>query len=196
MYLYQEKNNLIIILCIVVIVSSAFFFYPKLIKSEGHAIEIKTKEKENLKMDFKKKVKTHTVRKKIVVHLGGEVVNPGVYHCHKKTRLYKVLEQAGGATNKADLNAINLANLVRDGEKIIIPSLVSKDKTTAKTSKININTATPEELETVAGIGPVTAKKIIDFRKNNGAFEELSALTKVAGIGPKTLENIKDKIIH
>lgn len=128
------------------------------------------------------------------------------------SRIFEVIEKAGGLTGKADTGAINQAELVKDGQKIVISrkgdnrnvsgsniadtpsrSTGASHNGTAQ-GKININSADVNELQKIHGVGPATAEKIIKFRSSNGNFRVIEDLKKVNGIGNKTFEKIKDYI--
>ncbi|HHU91760.1 MAG TPA: ComEA family DNA-binding protein [Halanaerobiaceae bacterium] len=145
---------------------------------------------------------------KILVHVAGEVINSGVYELERGARVIDALMAAGGATSLANLDLINLAAPISDGEKIYIPSVIEKlnqlyqGGSTASSSssggaagKININTADATELQKLSGIGPGKAKSIIDYRTKNGPFKSVDDLLQVSGIGEKTLEKIRDEIV-
>ncbi len=130
--------------------------------------------------------------RKIYVHIAGQVQTPGVYQISPQDRLFHLVELAGGATEKADLDAINLASLLEDGQRVYIPEIgeiVEKGD-----GRININTASQAELESLPGIGPALAQRIIDYRARYGSFRTVEELTKVSGIGEKTLENLREYI--
>ena len=154
-----------------------------------------------------------------VIHVTGYVVNEGIVRVKPGSRIADVIESAGGITLEADLSKINLAYMVSDGQKINIPCKeigfteeeaenekyvymdagenVIKDSVTEKIGvggKININTATQSELETLTGIGPATASKIIEYRKINGKFKNIEDIMNVSGIGQAKFNSIKDKI--
>lgn len=138
----------------------------------------------------------------IFVDIGGAVEEPGVYEVAKDTRLFEVIEMAGGLSEDADPDHVNRASFVEDGQKIIIPvkgSEYTDDRTAASFSPepdsglININTASAEELKTLSGIGDVTAEKIIEYRSST-AFKSKEDIMSVDGIGSKTYEKIKDDI--
>ena len=101
-------------------------------------------------------------------------------------------------TEEADLNKLNLAQLLNDGDKIYVPNksdeIEDYKDTTGKSSTVNLNTATLEELTSLPGIGESTAQKIIDYRKQNGKFKVIEDLKNVSGIGESKFDNIKDKI--
>lgn len=140
----------------------------------------------------------------IFVDLAGAVVKPGVYEVTSDTRLFRVIEMAGGLTEEADTNSVNQASFVQDGEKIIIPSKSDQASVSAETSQtpvvdptlglININIASKEELTTLNGIGDVMAERIIEYRASN-RFKNKEDIMSVKGIGTGIYEKIKDKII-
>jgi len=138
----------------------------------------------------------------IFVDLAGAVVKPGVYEVTSDTRLFRVIEMAGGLTEEADTNSVNQASFVQDGEKIIIPSKSDQTSVSAETSQtpvvdptlglININIASQEELTTLNGIGDVMAERIIEYRASN-RFKNKEDIMSVKGIGTGIYEKIKDK---
>ena len=152
---------------------------------------------------------------KVVVHVIGEVNNPGVVTLPEGSRIIDAINMAGGKTEEADLSKINLAYIVEDGTQIYIPRInenlnqvnlisdgagigviindsdVEENKVEAK---VNINTANKEKLETLPGIGETTAQKIIDYRESNGKFKTIEDIKNVSGIGDAKYESLKDKI--
>ncbi len=141
----------------------------------------------------------------LIVDIGGEVKNPMIAQLPTGSRIGDAITAAGGTTEKADLSNINRAQVLEDGQKIYIPSTDDSDSqasingsssSTASSSnqKVNINTATDEQLRTLSGVGPATAEKIINFRTKEGAFKSIEDLKNVDGIGDKTFEKLKDKI--
>ena len=140
--------------------------------------------------------------KDMKVYISGEVVNPGVYNVTEDTRLIDVLEMAGGATDEADLDSVNLASYVEDAQQINIPKIGEVDtlqsqnisETNNNSKLININTATKEELMTLPAIGDVKADSIIEYRTSNGGFDSIDELKNVSGIGDKTFEGLQDLI--
>lgn len=142
----------------------------------------------------------------IGVYICGAVKNPGVYTLKKDTRLADALSLAGGTIPEADLDRINLAKKLTDEEKVYIPKKGEKieeeqvtgtssmNQGTSISGKVNINTATTAELDTLPGIGPSYAQRIIDYRNKNGGFKDIEEVKNVSGIGDKRFENIKDMI--
>lgn len=139
----------------------------------------------------------------ITVHITGAINNPGVIIIEEGARIVDALEAAGGETEEADVNRLNLAYVLEDGEKLYIPSkneeeqeyiTQGKDNMSEGQSKININSAQIEELITLPGVGEATANKIIEYRKENGKFQKIEDLKNVPGIGDSKYENIKTMI--
>lgn len=155
--------------------------------------------------------------KTIFVDISGEVNIPGLYELNEGARLNDVVNLAGGLTVDADIDSINLAYILSDAIKVIIPKreekeqadknnekkvavvnngmFVSENKTTVESNVINLNTATKEELKQLDGIGESTAQKIIDYRNENGNFTKIDELKNVSGIGSNKFEKIKGKLI-
>ena len=135
------------------------------------------------------------------VHISGSVRTPGVYEVEEGSRLVDVISAAGGATEDADLSAVNLAVRVKDEDHGHIPTegeVAQVPATSAKGSgaagKIDINTATTEQLKTLPGIGDVKAQAIVSYRESNGSFSSVEDLTEVRGIGSATLESIREMV--
>ena len=153
-------------------------------------------------------VSTEETAAMIYVDVGGEVKDPSVVELPDGSRVTDAITAAGGLTEQADLTDINRAAFVSDGEKIYIPSQVSELEDdglsagegggggTAKSSdgRININTADSTQLQELTGVGPATAEKIIDYRKQNGRFQSIEDIKNVSEIGETTYEKLKAHI--
>ena len=155
----------------------------------------------------------------IVVHITGEVKKEGVIYLEKGARIIDAIKEAGGETKQADLSQVNLAYELQDGQKLYIPSKnekiseyiidesgqsageskhsaeLSGNKEDGKNVKVNINTATLEELDNLPGIGPSLAERIIEYREENGKFKSIEDIQNVKGIGESKYNDIKEKII-
>lgn len=150
----------------------------------------------------------------IAVHIIGAVPRPGLYEFGEGARVQDAINAAGGLLASANIDSINLAALLEDGQQLTIPykdgevpetgeapealelpgSSQTEESPTSDADLININTASLEELDSLPGIGPTIAQRIIDYREENGAFEVIEDIMNVSGIGPSTFEQIKDLI--
>lgn len=136
-------------------------------------------------------------QEKIAVYINGEVNNPGVYYLEPNSRLYELLDLCGGVTENANINNINLARKLVDSDMITITQKVDEEleyiEELENDGKININTASKEELMTLNGIGEQTANKIIEYRKIS-KFNDIEDIMNVGGIGLSKFESIKEDI--
>lgn len=133
------------------------------------------------------------------VYVTGAVVNPErIYSLPAGSPVDDAVKAAGGFTSAADQTRINLAGLLRDGDQIHVPAIDADDielPTPMGGETVRINSATQSELESLPGIGPVTAASIIEYREEAGSFAALDDLDEVPGIGPATLENLRDLVV-
>jgi competence protein ComEA len=138
-----------------------------------------------------------------LVHVAGAVQRPGVYRMRDGERIQDAVRRAGGARRGADLNAINLAAKVADGQQVVVPRRVTAGAAQAGTAAeagtpsqppVSLNTATAEQLDTLDGVGPATAQKILDWRREHGGFRSIDDLGEVPGIGPKKLAALRTKV--
>ena len=149
----------------------------------------------------------------IAVHITGEVKKQGLIYLKEGARVADAIEKAGGETKNADLSQINLAYVLQDGQKIYVPNKNEKisqyitgnsgnnnteennnSNLNKEDTKVNINTANQNELDSLPGIGPSIAQKIIDYREENGKFKNIEELQNVKGIGDAKYEEIKDRV--
>jgi competence protein ComEA len=140
------------------------------------------------------------VKQTILVHVAGKVKKPDVYPLLQGSRVADAIKAAGGAKKGVDLSDINLARILIDGEQIYVGYVAAVDRSTPKKSVkkysgiVNINRATKAEFDSLVGIGPVIAGKIVTYRNQNGSFMAIEDLLKVSGIGAKTLERIQPRL--
>lgn len=130
----------------------------------------------------------------IIVHIAGAVKTPGVVEVENGQRLYEAIEKAGGTTGEADVDLINLAMVLQDGQKIIVPYKGESSDNHISDDKVNINTANIETLMGLPGIGETLAGNIIDYREKNGLFGTIEELKNVSKIGDVTYERLQDLI--
>jgi len=137
----------------------------------------------------------------LIVDVAGAVRKPGVYEFAEGERVVDAIERAGGPMPKADLSLLNLAAMLVDGTQILVPKTgppvggaPGGAAPGSSSGLVNINTASATELETLSGIGEVLAGTIVEYREQNGPFVSVDDLLDVSGIGPATLEEIRDKV--
>jgi competence protein ComEA len=136
----------------------------------------------------------------VVVDVTGAVVRPGVYRLPAGARVTDALDRAGGATGDAQLEAINLAARLADGQQVVVPKRgpggapLATGGAAGEDGPISLGTATVEQLDTIDGIGPVTAQDIIEFREEHGGLSSVDQLDQVSGIGPATMESLRARL--
>jgi competence protein ComEA len=136
----------------------------------------------------------------VVVDVTGAVARPGVYRLPGGARVTDAVERAGGATRGALLEAINLAARLADGQQVVVPKRgpagapLAAAGTATGGGPISLGTATVEQLDTIDGIGPVTAQSIVEFREQHGGLSSVDQLDQVSGIGPATMESLRARL--
>jgi competence protein ComEA len=134
----------------------------------------------------------------VVVDVAGAVRRPGVYRMPAGARVNDAVARAGGAGGGANLEAINLAARLSDGQQVVVPAKAaagaSAGVATAATGPISLGSATEADLDTIEGIGPVTAQKIIEFRDQHGGVSSIDELSQISGIGPATMEALRARL--
>lgn len=141
--------------------------------------------------------------KLLVIDVAGAVRHPGLFRLQAGSRIDDAIAAAGGPTVKAQLDAVNLAAPIADGEQVVVPGRGSVGTPAASppaagsspSAPLDLNTATAEQLDSLPGIGPVTAQKILDYRQAHGAFHSVAELEGVPGIGPGRLSQLKGLVI-
>lgn len=183
----------------VLLVIGGFFYYlrskPKSVKQEIFTTKSKKPALE----------KKETQQKKdLIIHVCGAVREPGVIKLKEGDRVVDALNLAGGATEDAGLDTLNLAAKISDGQRVYVPrqgEQVTQEMMSStagsgseQVSLVSINSADATELESLPGVGPVLAQRIIEYRESEGGFSSAEQLRRVEGIGPKKFEQIKDKV--
>jgi competence protein ComEA len=141
------------------------------------------------------------------IHVAGAVRRPGVYRLAAGARVQDAVRRAGGARPGADVNAINLAAKVADGQQVVVPVRAARGAAApvagaagatgapgAGSAPVSLNSATAEQLDTLDGVGPATARKIIEWRTQHGGFRSVADLAQVPGIGPKKLASLREQV--
>jgi competence protein ComEA len=201
----QEKITIILLL-IVIVVGGGVVLYKNINSEDNFTI--------NRASDISENEPAIQIEvPPVIIHITGAVKNPGVYQLKSTDRIVDAVKIAGGETEEANLDLINLAALLRDGQKIIVPSktysetgeeintntynnaeVMYSSSSGSISGKININTANATMLQTLSGIGPVLSEKIIEYRNQNGFFGVIDDVKDVSGIAEKKFEGIKDLI--
>jgi competence protein ComEA len=140
----------------------------------------------------------------VVVDVTGAVGRPGVYRLPAGSRVDDAVQRAGGATGKAELDSVNLAARLADGQQVVVPERISGGTggaanavaplAGAEDAPISLGTATVEQLDTIDGIGPVTAEDIVKFREEHGGLSSVDQLDQISGIGPATMEALRERL--
>ena len=199
--LSKKQKVIVVVLIIFMCLIIGYYFINKTQKNDYSELETIAEEKEQEEEIIDED--------KIVVHITGEVENEGIIELEKGARISDAIEKSGGTTEEANIADVNLAYSLKDGQKIKIPNINEEDEQiikeeagediiiegdNKKEEKININTANQTELETLSGIGPSTALKIINYKKEHGKFNNIEEIKNVPGIGESKFENIKEYI--
>jgi competence protein ComEA len=134
----------------------------------------------------------------LVVDVTGAVARPGVYRLPAGSRVDDAVQRAGGAGPRAELEAVNLAARLADGQQVVVPERTPGGAASATAGSeegpIDLGTATAEELDTIDGIGPVTAGEIVEFRERHGGLSSVDQLDQISGIGPATMEALRARL--
>ncbi|MGL5348104.1 MAG: helix-hairpin-helix domain-containing protein [Peptostreptococcaceae bacterium] len=201
----SKKGKIIIFILIVFIgVASIIYNLNDNINENIYVVSQNEEIKKDSNIEDLEYEKSNNITKKsITIFISGEVNNPGVVTIEGDKRLSDAVEQLGGATVDADLNKINLAMKIEDEKHYIIPkkgeildiNIEGGGSIDSNNSKININSASIDELDTLPGVGEATANKIVSYRDENGKFKSIEEIKNVNGIGDKKFLELKDKII-
>src|SRR5919201_3849782 len=143
---------------------------------------------------------------RVVVDVVGAVRRPGLYRLAQGSRIADAVARAGGATPKAELAQVNLAAPLADGEQVVVPKRGAPGVAPPGTAgpaggastpaaPVQLSTATLEQLDSLPGIGPTTANKILNYRAKHGAFSSVEELDAVPGIGPKRMDQLRDLVV-
>lgn len=210
-----NKKTRIIIICVCSVLVGAILYYVYGREEIENTNEIIPYEETEENKEITEANGSEEEKNEIIIYITGEINKEGVYKLEEGSRIADAIELAGGLTDEADTKEINLAYIIEDGMKIKIPNkteqqekseyitkesgieveVIENAKSNTTSNKVNINTATQEQLETLTGIGPSTANKIIEHRKKNGNFKKIEDIKNVSGIGESKYNKIKEQII-
>jgi competence protein ComEA len=140
----------------------------------------------------------HAASRLLVVDVAGAVRRAGLYRLPQGARIADAIARAGGASSRADVDLVNLAAPLADGEQVLVPArgtAAPGGGPASPTAPVDLNSATAEQLDTLPGVGPVTAQKIIDYRQAHGPFRSVDDLDAIPGIGPSRIENLRGLVV-
>ena len=202
---FIKDKKLVICAIFIMIIGVGMYIY----KSNSDPITIEDT-RESIEMQETEDKNEKTAENVIIVHVAGAVKKPGIVKLKEGSRVEDAVNEAGGLEDNADISNINLAYILEDGIKIKIPTLDEKElsdnsyiiedigdkveNSKSKKDKININTASESELETLEGIGASLAEKIVEYREKNGKFKNIEDIKNVTGIGDSKFEVIKNNL--
>ena len=218
--MFEKKKKILIIatLLIITLIGGIIYFYTQ--ASDADFLNFEDEKNETIDTsDWTNTTKEETIKeeKKILIHITGEVNNPGVVSLKEGARIIDAINEAGGTTEKADLGKVNLAYILEDAQKVYIPSINEADNkdyvsessgqiTVATNSAndliakanekimVNINTANEVELQRIPGIGETIAGRIVAYRKQNGKYKTIEDIQNVSGVGTSKFQKIKQYI--
>jgi competence protein ComEA len=180
---HEQKRGLLFILAVIVGLAGFYFFNSR-------------PADENLAQSIQAPLPIESKAEILIVNVAGKVSNPGVYQLPQGSRVIDAIAAAGNQLKGVDLSEINLARLLVDGEQIYVgpsknPGMRSKPKKITIENPLDINKATMAQLDTLPGIGPVTAQRILDYRAKVGRINAVDELKKISGLGGSKFEEIK-----
>jgi len=211
----EDKKKVLVIgaICVIIVIGGFLYYF---LQNVGEEQYIDFENLETNVEDIKQNEIIVEEKAKILVHISGSVVNPGVISLEEGSRIIDAINNAGGLTSEADITKINLAYILEDAQKIYIPSKKDEENVSyiiqgsgetgiindsgklegKKEEKlmVNINMANKEELEKLPGIGSSIATRIVEYRKENGKFGTIEDIKNVSGIGEAKFNNIKNYI--
>ena len=216
---FNKKNKILLIVIVAIVAISSYYFIfdrkEEWLNNQEQNLEIKEEIKTNDQIENNSNEQQLEKNENIIVHVSGAVNKEGIVELKNNSRIIDAIDKAGGLKDEADITNINLAYIIEDGMKIHIPSKEEKESTIIvesnidsgtveqsneiksnnnKKLKININTATKTDLETLPGIGESTALKIIEYRKEKGKFKLIEDIKQVNGIGENKFNKLKELI--
>jgi competence protein ComEA len=211
-----KTNKMYLLIGFVIFVAlGIYYFMPTEKGNSENGLDTEWQETENKSVENEQEKEMETgietnvdVQEKIVIDVKGAVTTPGVYEASIGDRVIDIIERAGGLLDSADKNNINFAMKVVDEMVLYIPAVGEQIQTiaggvatggslqeaSAADGKVNLNTASESDLQTLPGIGPSKALAIIEYRETNGSYKTIEELMEISGIGEKTFEKLKEHI--
>lgn len=191
----RQKQMISYLLCVCLFVGAGIFYCVGLTE-EKEVVLVEQEQDTSLE---EQTVQVKETKREIFVHVCGAVKNPGVYRIEEGSRICDIIALAGGGTEDSVVDILNLARVLKDGERIFVPTVQEAETIEILeekgSQKINLNTATKEQLMTLSGIGEAKAEDIIAYRVENGDFQTIEDIMKISGIKEAAFQKIKDKIM-
>ena len=208
--LWQQKKTSIIAfgISVVVILGAMLFMFTPSVDNQLHIMSA-GEQKANREGSYSDSLFEAVPERTIFIHVAGSVSAPGLYELQEGARVNDAIKLAGWFTDEADQTSLNLARALTDGEQLFVPSKNSESGSVSSNAsisfnsnanvsgtvpKINVNRANEGDLQSIPGVGPSLAAKIIKDRESNGPFASVDDLTRVSGIGEKKLESMREFI--
>lgn len=203
------KNKIVLLISVLLIIIGVLY---QINKTKEESIELNYK---NIVIENEAEeaniLETSEIEKEYIkIHITGQVKNSGIIELEKGERISDAIEKAGGTTELADLDNVNLAYVLEDGQKLYIPNkeekneqyiwtengenIIEETKISSVNSVININKADKQQLQNIPGVGPSMAERIVNYREENGKFKSVEELKNISGIGEKKFESMKEYI--
>lgn len=209
---WLKANKMYLFLGVLIVAALVIYYFMPVHKENEKNIATEWEDSTELLMQEEKIESLQKIEESreetMMVDVKGAVVKPGVYEAQSGDRVIDIIHMAGGLLENADQNQINFAMKVSDEMVLYLPKIGEEEHNSEGTApnfgsftasssengKVNLNTASESELQTLTGIGPSKAAAIIEYRDKNGAFKEIEQLKEISGIGDKTFEKLKENI--
>lgn len=205
----KKDTRIIVGICLILLVAAGFIFFQRQSMTSMQLTEFESSEEMiSSEHSEEKEVSNDSATQECAVYVSGAVKNPGLYRYYGQARVSDAIEAVGGFTKNAATTAINLAQILNDGEQITVPTkkevaksqksadqMESQNNSSSSVSAlVNINTASLDELMTLPGVGQAKANLILDYRMEHGSFSSKEDIMKISGIKEGVYNNIKDLI--
>ncbi|TXC90015.1 hypothetical protein FS935_13175 [Metabacillus litoralis] len=211
-YIKNNKKWILVLISLFIVVTFGYYFFAdqsekiEMIEGDHELDRISQEDEETFELKMEGNEGIDQEPNVIIVDIKGAIYKPGVYEIEADARVHQIIEKAGGLNSDADEIAVNLAAPLQDGMVLYIPKKGETEvnpflsqkgglDNDQEVQKVNINTATIEELQTLTGIGPAKAEAIMTYREENGLFQSPEELLEVTGIGDKSYEKLKEEIL-
>jgi competence protein ComEA len=195
MQMKKKERSLLLIFLVGILLAGSVYLYG----GKPGMQTVKASDTGNAQLEQQAKETVAENSKQVKVHVKGAVNQPGVYKLPSDSRVIDAIQAAGGAKSDAKVQQLNLASVVADGAEVVVPGDDATNGNAAAAAtqddgKVNVNTASAEDLDKLPGIGSIRAKAIVDYRTEHGQFYSIDDLRNVPGLGAKLLDAIRDHV--